>query len=169
MQQAIKRQNITIRDDVQLIGYRGQIELLGRDLNLNGIVFNAPDGSVKVIVEGKEDVLEEFLNHLKRIREGVKIETKPVSRDSDLPIPFSRVATDDAYENMKRLDRGIELLGEIKKDTDLLNEIKTDTGLLKEIKKDTGQLVEVKDGITSLVVGQNKMIDVLGRIEAKLK
>ena len=156
MQQAIKRRNITIRDDVQLIGYRGQIELLGRDLNLNGIVFNAPDGSVKVIVEGKEDVLEEFLNHLKRIREGVKIEARPVSRDSDLPIPFSRVATDDAYESMQRLDRGIELLGEIKKDTGQLVEVK-------------GHLVEVKDGITSLVVGQNKMIDVLGRIEAKLK
>jgi hypothetical protein len=42
MKQKIKRYNITLRDHVQLLGYRGQIELIGKDLGLHGIVFNAP-------------------------------------------------------------------------------------------------------------------------------
>ncbi len=46
MQQKIKRYNITLRDHVQLLGYRGQIELIGRDLGLHGVVFNAPDGGL---------------------------------------------------------------------------------------------------------------------------
>ena len=95
MKQKIKRYNITLRDHVQLLGYRGQIELIGKDLGLHGIVFNAPDGSVKVVAEGEEGVFDVFFDDLKRIREGVDIETKEISRDADLPIPFSRVATDE--------------------------------------------------------------------------
>lgn len=94
MKQKIKRYNITLRDHVQLLGYRGQIELIGKDLGLHGIVFNAPDGSVKVVAEGEEGVFDVFFDDLKRIREGVDIETKEISRDMDLPVPFSRVATD---------------------------------------------------------------------------
>ena len=58
MKQKIKRYNITLRDHVQLLGYRGQIELIGKDLGLHGIVFNAPDGSVKVVAEGEEGVFD---------------------------------------------------------------------------------------------------------------
>lgn len=61
MQQKIKRYNITLRDDVQLLGYRGQIELIGKELGLHGIVFNAPDGSVKVVAEEAKMCLTSFL------------------------------------------------------------------------------------------------------------
>ncbi|MFU8767367.1 MAG: acylphosphatase [Candidatus Methanoperedens sp.] len=146
MQQKIKRYNITLRDHVQLLGYRGQIELIGKDLGLHGIVFNAPDGSVKVIAEGEENVFDVFFDDLKRIREGVDIETKEVSRDTDLPVPFSRVATDETLEYMKRFDRGIELLGGIDGNTRLL-----------------------VDSQYKLLEGQNKVISLLEKIESKLK
>ncbi len=61
MQQKIKRYNVTIRNHIQLIGYRGQIELLGRDLGLHVIVFNTPDGAVKVIAEGEDSLLDVVL------------------------------------------------------------------------------------------------------------
>ncbi|WAM22564.1 MAG: acylphosphatase (plasmid) [Candidatus Methanoperedens sp.] len=74
MQQKIKRYNITLRDHVQLHGYRGQIELIGQELGLHGYVFNVPDGSVKVVAEGEESVFDVFLDDLKRIRQGVDLE-----------------------------------------------------------------------------------------------
>jgi acylphosphatase len=167
MKQKIKRYNITLRDHVQLLGYRGQIELIGKDLGLHGIVFNAPDGSVKVVAEGEEGVFDVFFDDLKRIREGVGIETKEVSRDADLPIPFSRVATDETLEYMKRFDKGIDLLTDIKSDN---RELLSNTNLLV---KGQDKLVETQDklveGQNQTNKGQNKVIALLEKIESKLK
>ncbi len=160
MKQKIKRYNITLRDHVQLLGYRGQIELIGKDLGLHGIVFNAPDGSVKVVAEGEESVIDVFFDDLKRIREGVDIETKEVSRDADLPIPFSRVATDETLEYMKRFDKGIDLLTDIKSDN---RELLSNTNLLVQ---GQDKLVE---GQNQTNKGQNKVIALLEKIESKLK
>ncbi len=160
MKQKIKRYNITLRDHVQLLGYRGQIELIGKDLGLHGIVFNAPDGSVKVVAEGEEGVFDVFFDDLKRIREGVDIETKEVSRDADLPVPFSRVATDETLEYMKRFDKGIDLLTDIKSDN---RELLSNTNLLV---KGQEKLVE---GQNQTNKGQNKVIALLEKIESKLK
>jgi acylphosphatase len=160
MKQKIKRYNITLRDHVQLLGYRGQIELIGKDLGLHGIVFNAPDGSVKVVAEGEEGVFDVFFDDLKRIREGVDIETKEISRDADLPVPFSRVATDETLEYMKRFDKGIDLLTDIKSGN---RELLSNTNLLV---KGQDKLVE---GQNQMNKGQNKVIALLEKIESKLK
>jgi acylphosphatase len=160
MKQKIKRYNITLRDHVQLLGYRGQIELIGKDLGLHGIVFNAPDGSVKVVAEGEESVIDVFFDDLKRIREGVDIETKEISRDADLPVPFSRVATDETLEYMKRFDKGIDLLTDIKSDN---RELLSNTNLLV---KGQDKLVEGQNQMNN---GQNKVIALLEKIESKLK
>ncbi len=166
MKQKIKRYNITLRDHVQLLGYRGQIELIGKDLGLHGIVFNAPDGSVKVVAEGEEEIFDVFFDDLKRIREGVEIETKEISRDADLPVPFSRVATDETLEYMKRFDKGIDLLTDIKSDN---RELLSNTNLLV---KGQDKLVEGQSrllaGQNQMNNGQNKVIALLQKIESKL-
>jgi acylphosphatase len=139
MQQKIRRYNITLRDHVQLLGYRGQIELIGKDLGLHGIVFNAPDGSVKVVAEGEESVIDVFFDDLKRIREGVDIET---------------------LEYMKRFDKGIDLLTDIKSDN-------------REFLRNTNLLVNGQDklveGQNQMNNGQNKVIALLEKIESKFK
>jgi acylphosphatase len=139
MQQKIRRYNITLRDHVQLLGYRGQIELIGKDLGLHGIVFNAPDGSVKVVAEGEESVIDVFFDDLKRIREGVDIET---------------------LEYMKRFDKGIDLLTDIKSDN-------------REFLRNTNLLVNGQDklveGQNQMNNGQNKVIALLEKIECKFK
>jgi acylphosphatase len=156
----IKQYNVTLRDHVQLLGYRGQIELIGRDLGLRGVVFNAPDGSVKVVAEGEESAFDVFLDDLKRIREGVDIEAREVSMDIDLPFPFSRVATDERLEEMERFDRAIELLGKVDDNTRPLVEI------VGRVDDNTRPLVELQK---TLIEGQNKIVTVLGKIESKLK
>lgn len=181
MKQKIKRYNITLRDHVQLLGYRGHIELIGRDLGLHGVVFNAPDGTVKVIAEGEEGVFDVFFDDLKRIREGVDIETKEVSKDTDLPVPFSRVATDETIDYMKRFDRGIELLTGIDSNTRLL--VDSQYKLLEGQEKLLDRQNKLLDGQNKLVEGQNKLVEgqnqmtegqnkvitLLEKIESKLK
>lgn len=129
-------------------------------MGLHGIVFNAPDGSVKVVAEGEESVIDVFFDDLKRIREGVDIETKEISRDADLPVPFSRVATDETLEYMKRFDKGIDLLTDIKSGN---RELLSNTHLLV---KGQDKLVE---GQNQMNKGQNKVIALLEKIEFKLK
>ena len=174
MQQRIKRYNITIRDHVQLLGYRGQIELIGRDLGLHGVVFNAPDGSVKVVAEGEGSVFDVFLDDLKRIREGVDIEAREVSMDIDLPVPFSRVATDEQLEQMKRFDNAIELLSGVDGNTRSLVELqKTLVEGQNTLVQGQNTLVKnqkiLVEGQKALVDGQNEVVTVLEKIEAKLK
>ncbi len=174
MQQKIKRYNITLRDHVQLIGYRGQIELIGRDLGLHGVVFNAPDGSVKVVAEGEGSVFDVFLDELKRIRVGVDLESREVSMDSDLPVTFSRVATDEQLDQMKRFDKAIELLGGVDSNTrSLVESQKSLVEGQKSLVEGQNTMVESLNTLVesqkSLVDGQNKVVTVLEKIEARLK
>ena len=111
---------------------------------------------------------------MKRIREGVDIETKEISRDADLPIPFSRVATDETLEYMKRFDKGIDLLTDIKSDN---RELLSNTNLLVQgqdkLVEGQDKLVEGQDklveGQNQTNKGQNKVIALLEKIESKLK
>ncbi|HIH45103.1 MAG TPA: hypothetical protein HA257_08565 [Candidatus Methanoperedenaceae archaeon] len=130
---------MTLRDHVHLLGYRGQIELIGRDLGLHGIVFNAPDGSVRSLLKAEKI----FLNDLKKIREGVDIETKRFQET-----------------HMKRFDRGIELLTGIDHNTRLLVD--------SQYKLPGGQDKSV-EGQNKISKGQYKMITLLEKIESKLK
>ena len=97
---------------------------------------------------------------LKRIREGVDIETKEISRDADLPIPFSRVATYETLEYMKRFDKGIDLLTDIRIDN---------RELLRNINLLVNGQDKLVDGQTQTNRGQNKVIALLEKIESKLK
>jgi hypothetical protein len=114
-----------------------------------------------------------FFDDLRRIREGVDIEMREVSRDTDLPVPFSRVATDETIDYMKRFDKGIELLTDIKTNTDILTDVKND---LTSIKSDTSVLGDIKSSTNLLVEGQNRMLEaqnkvvtLLQKIESKFK
>ncbi len=54
--------------------------------------------------------------------------------DIVLPYPFSRVLADDDIDNGRKLDKGNELLIDIKRDTSALPEIKGYTSILPDIK-----------------------------------
>ncbi len=49
---------------VQGVGFRFTTEYIARDLHLTGWVKNLPDGRVKVICEGEESAIKDFLNRL---------------------------------------------------------------------------------------------------------
>jgi acylphosphatase len=100
MQTQIKRYSVTIRGKVQHIGYRGIIEGTGRKLDLKGYVFNDLDNSVKIVCEGLQKSVDNFLSALQDFARAdiESIEKKEIHEDFPLPHVFSRVATDEYYE-----------------------------------------------------------------------
>jgi acylphosphatase len=57
--------NIMVTGKVQDIGFRALIENAGRLFNLSGLVFNARDGSVRIVCCGEESIIGEFSQEVK--------------------------------------------------------------------------------------------------------
>jgi acylphosphatase len=110
MAAAVKSIFATVTNHIQMVGYREIVETNGKIRGLNGLVFNDPDGSVKIMVSGPESAVSEFIHDLEIVRPDTKIETKELADDLNLPYPFGRVVTDDMREISDRLDKGNSLL-----------------------------------------------------------
>lgn len=127
--------NVTVTGKVQDIGFRAVIEYAGRLLDISGLVFNARNGSVKIICRGEDGVIREFSQEIRNRGEqrGAVIENikkQEIPFDIDLPYPFSRVLADEDIDIGRKLDKGNELLTDIKRDTSVLSSIKADTSVL---------------------------------------
>ncbi len=144
-------------DTVQDIGFRALIESLGRVYNLRGFVFNYPDGSVTIYCGGDNKVISNFFEEIrtKGNERGIVykiVDRKELPPDCRLPVEFLRLDTDDKIDNSRKLDKGIEIL----------KDIKGDTSALSEIKGNTSSLPEIKEVMTSFVLEQrehNKRMD----------
>ena len=134
--------DVTVTGKVQDIGFRSVIEYAGRLLDLSGLVFNANDGSVRILCCGEDAEINDFAREItaRGRQKGAKI--KDIVRQElpfkiDLPYPFSRVLADDDIDLGRKLDRGNDLLMDIESDTSY-------------IRMDTSALPEIKTGIDSL-------------------
>lgn len=119
MQTQVKRYTVTIRGNVQHIGYRGIIEGTARKLDLKGYIFNDIDNSIKIVCEGLQKSVDSFLNTIKDFARAdiESIERKEIQDEIPLPYMFSRVATDEYYEFSRKFDIGLDYLDGIKADT----------------------------------------------------
>jgi len=59
---------LIVEGNVQRVGYRNFVSQAAFDLGMNGSIENRPDGRVKIIVQGKEKQLNEFIKRI-RIKE----------------------------------------------------------------------------------------------------
>lgn len=144
--------NITVTGKVQDIGFRAIAEYAGRLLDLSGLVYNAKNGSVMILCRGEDSGIMDFSHEIMKRGEQRGALIQDITRqelpfDIDLPYPFSRVLADDDVDTGRKLDKGNELLIDIKRDTSALPEIKSDTSALPEIKGDTSA---IKVGIDNL-------------------
>lgn len=156
--------NVTVTGKVQDIGLRAVIEYAGRLLDLSGLVFNAKNGSVRILCWGEDSDITDFFQEIRT--RGVKrgaviqnIEKQELPFDIDLPYPFSRVLADEDIDLGRKLDRGNELLTDIKTGIDTLN-VKFDT---LNVKFDT---LNVK--FDSFINGQERHNQHLEKILEKL-
>lgn len=61
-----KQLQATIIGRVQMVMYRDFAQRKARKLGLVGTVQNQKDGTVKVVVEGEEQILNEYIKYLNR-------------------------------------------------------------------------------------------------------
>ena len=122
-----KCHSIIVTGKVQDIGFRSIVEHIGRSFGLPGLVFNAKDGSVKILCCGEDSVIDNFTQTIKvRGREsgaeieGIKEHALPFN--IDLPDDFSKVSSDDEIDIGRKLDKGNLLLTNIKSDTSGIND-----------------------------------------------
>ena len=122
-----KCHSIIVTGKVQDTGFRSIVEHIGRSFGMPGLVFNAKDGSVKILCCGEDSVIDNFTQTIKvRGREsgaeieGIKEQALPF--DIDLPDEFSKVSCDDEIDIGRKLDKGNFLLTNIKSDTSGIND-----------------------------------------------
>ena len=121
--------NILITGKVQDIGFRALVEDIAKLYDLRGFVFNDPDGSIKMVCCGDNGIITNFLEELefKGTQRGAvvdEIKSEEIPFEIFLPQRFQRLYTDELADIGRKLDKGNELLSEIKKDTSSLTEIK---------------------------------------------
>jgi len=110
-----KCHSIIVTGKVQDIGFRSVIEYIGRSFGVPGLVFNAKDGSVKILCCGEDSVIDNFTQTIKvRGKEsGAEIEDiieQTLSINIDLPEPFSKASSDDEIDIGRKLDKANILL-----------------------------------------------------------
>ena len=129
----MKCYDLTITGKVQDIGLRAIIEYAGRLLDLSGIVYNAKNGSVRILCRCEDSGIWDFSQEIMKQGEQRGAVIQDIIRqelpfDIDLPYPFSRVLADEDIDLGRKLDKRNELLTDIKGDT---SAIKSDTSAIK--------------------------------------
>ncbi len=182
----LKRYSIVLKGRVQDVSFRSRIISIAKIYNLSGYPpINDLDGSVKMICEGPEELLQKFLKDIE-IREelpsGIRVEEvekKEIPIDFPLPSRFAAVEVEELSNISRKMDTGNESLKRIEGNTveikESLGEIKGDTGEIKgdiggirgdigEIKGDTGEIKgdigEIKGTLRSMDAKLNKLDDI---------
>lgn len=68
------RVEATVSGEVQGVGYRYFVQGMARKLGIKGFVQNMADGTVKVVAEAPEPVLEAFVRNLKVRQPPINVE-----------------------------------------------------------------------------------------------
>ena len=89
---------------MQRVGYRDVVERIARKLKLTGFVEDSKPYDIRIIAEGEEDVLNEFVNQ-------IRITQHPISPISveDLDVEFGAASGEFEYFDIMRGDHADEL------------------------------------------------------------
>jgi len=68
------RARIIVEGDVQKVGYRDFVQKVARRLGVKGCVENLRDGSVQIVCEAEESVLESFLEEINVKEDFIRVE-----------------------------------------------------------------------------------------------
>ncbi len=100
----MKRAVIIAKGEVQRVGYRDTVEKIARKLKLTGFVENLKPYDVRIVAEGEQDVLDEFITQ-------IRIEKHPITPISveDLNVEFESATDEFEYFEIKRGDWQDEL------------------------------------------------------------
>jgi len=100
----MKRAVIIAKGEVQRVGYRDTVEKIARKLKLTGFVENLKPYDVRIVAEGGQDALDEFITQ-------IRIEKHPITPISveDLDVEFKAATGEFEYFEIRRGDWQDEL------------------------------------------------------------
>ena len=153
-----KRLNINVSGRVQRVGYRGFARLLADRYGITGYSENLPDGSVKIIAEGEEDMLSHFCKDLQAVDEPlIQIESLSTT-ESEYTGEFTHFEPhfgDFHKEMFSRSELGLEYLKEMiklqKRSVRIQEEM---LGSIRELKKESKKEREVLERIIEAIHSQ---------------
>ena len=100
----MKRAVVIAKGEVQRVGYRDAVEKIARKLKLTGFVENLKPYDVRIVAEGEEDVLNEFIAQIRITRHPIA----PISVE-DLDVKFRAATGEFEYFEIRRGDWKEEL------------------------------------------------------------
>lgn len=95
------RANITIKGDVQGVGYRDVVKRAARKMKLTGFVENAPGDEVRIVCDGDRESVESFIKL-------IKIKEPPIDVE-DLKVSFEGPTGKFGHFEIRRSDMTAEL------------------------------------------------------------
>ena len=147
----MKRAEIIAKGEVQRVGYRDVVEKIAHKLKLAGFVENLRPYDVRIIAEGEDDVLNEFITRI-RIKDHP---TSPVSVE-ELDIRFVAATGEFEYFEIRRGDwmgelgermdvAGVLLLMSVESGRELMSEMRKfgkDLGIMRaELVREVGEQI----------------------------
>ncbi len=162
----MKRVEILARGEVQRVGFRDVVQRIARNLALSGTVENQEPYDVRIVGEGKEEALKEFVDAL-RIGDGPiqvrQLEVRWTSATGEFP--YFKILRGDWQEELgERFDvavgllhRGIELGEEnlavsrmmLDKQDQMLDKQDASISILQEIKADTSEIGAIREEVSA--------------------
>jgi acylphosphatase len=161
----MKRAILIAKGKVQKVGYRDFVQDSARELGITGYVENLEDGNVKVVCEGKDAEINEFINGIK-VKKGFinVVETSVKYEEPTGEFKVFKILYGDVPEELgdrfgaallylgatnQKIDAGFKMLGE-----------KQDQMLEKQ-----DQMLEKQD---QMLEKQDKTIDAMGGVSEKI-
>ncbi|ABK14739.1 acylphosphatase [Methanothrix thermoacetophila] len=108
----MRRVEIIAKGDVQRVGYRDAVQNIARKLRLSGTVENVEPYDVRIVAEGEEDALKEFVNAVNIQERPIMVEELEVRwGDATGEFQYFRILRGDWQEELgERFDVAIRYL-----------------------------------------------------------
>ncbi len=108
----MRRVEIIAKGDVQRVGYRDAVQNVARRLGVSGIVHNVEPYDVRIVAEGEEAALKEFVNAVNIQERPIRVEELQVRwADATGEFQYFRILRGDWQEELgERFDVAIRLL-----------------------------------------------------------
>jgi acylphosphatase len=138
-----KRAEIIIYGRVQKAGFRDFIDETAFNLNLNGYVRNLEDGTVKVVCEGGEDLISEFLDKINIVQYPIRVTSieitykEPTGEYKSFEIIRDEDLTAAVYEKM---DVAVKYMREM--NSNLGNKIDQNNAEIRDMNSNLGNKID---------------------------
>jgi acylphosphatase len=155
----MQRVEIIAQGDVQRVGFRDLVQKMGRDLGLSGTVENQEPYDVRIVAEGEEGALKEFIAGMNVEKGAIRVRELEVTWASATgEFPYFKILRGDWQEELgERFDVAVGLLhrsvelGEenLAIGRMMLDKQDTTISILKNIKEDTSEIGAIKEEVSS--------------------